>query len=102
MDLIDNAVKYSGASRTIDVRLRADGPSVVFEIEDCGIGIPPAEREKIFDRFYRSAKGTGRGGYGLGLYMVAHIMRAHGGRVEVASEQGQGSTFRLILPAVPS
>ncbi len=98
VNLVDNAVKYSGTSRAIDVRLRADDESVIFEVEDRGIGVPPAERELIFDRFYRSAKATGKGGYGLGLYMVAHIMRAHGGRVEVTGEPGAGSTFRLILP----
>jgi signal transduction histidine kinase len=102
VNLIDNALKYSGASRTIDVRLRADSARVVFEVEDHGIGIAASEREKVFDRFYRSAKGTGKGGYGLGLYMVSHIVRAHGGRIDVESEVGEGSTFRLTLPVVSS
>ena len=57
-----------------------------------------AEHGKIFDRFYRSGGGTGKGGYGLGLFMVSHIMTVHGGRVEVDSEQGHGSRFRLIFP----
>jgi signal transduction histidine kinase len=78
---------------------QADG-AVLFEVEDQGIGIPKAEQVKIFDRFYRSGNGTGKGGYGLGLFMVSHIARAHGGSVEVESEPGAGSTFRLKIPVV--
>jgi two-component system phosphate regulon sensor histidine kinase PhoR len=102
VNLIDNAVKYSGSSRTIAVRLRQDGDEVLVEIQDHGIGIPEAERSRIFDRFYRSRSGTGKGGYGLGLFMVAHIMRAHGGSVDVESEPGAGSTFRLRFPVASS
>lgn len=100
VNLLDNAAKYSGASREIAVRLDARGDHVSVEVENHGIGIPPAEHGKIFDRFYRSAGGTGKGGYGLGLFMVSHIMTVHGGRVEVDSEQGRGSRFRLIFPTV--
>ncbi len=99
VNLLDNAAKYSGASREIAVRLDARGDHVSVEVEDHGIGIPPAEQGKIFDRFYRSGGGTGKGGYGLGLFMVRHIMTVHGGRVDVDSEPGRGSRFRLIFPA---
>jgi signal transduction histidine kinase len=97
-NLLDNAVKYSGESRGITARLSSQGGTVVFEVEDRGCGIPEAERQKIFDRFYRVANGSGKGGYGLGLFLVRHIMQAHGGRVEVESEPGRGSTFRLVFP----
>jgi signal transduction histidine kinase len=93
-------VKYSGASRWIGLRLAAGQDEVIVEVEDRGVGIDEGEQKRIFDRFYRSAKGSGKGGYGLGLYMVDHISRAHGGRVVVRSTPGQGSTFRIAIPSV--
>lgn len=98
LNLIDNAVKYSGHSRWIGLRLATEGDRVLVEVRDRGVGIAEAEQERIFDRFYRSSKGSGKGGYGLGLYMVAHIVRAHGGRVDVRSAVGEGSTFTIVLP----
>lgn len=98
VNLLDNAAKYSGFAREIAVRLDGHGDQVSIEVEDHGIGIPPGEQGKIFDRFYRAGSGTGKGGYGLGLFMVKHIMTVHGGRVDVDSEQGRGSRFRLIFP----
>jgi signal transduction histidine kinase len=98
VNLLDNAAKYSGSSREIAVRLDARPGHVSVEVADHGIGIPPAEQARIFDRFYRSGGATGKGGYGLGLFMVSHIMAVHGGRVEVDSERGRGSRFRLIFP----
>ena len=100
INLLDNAVKYSGASRAIAVRLAASQGSVSFEVEDHGLGIPAAEQDKIFERFYRVSNGQHghQGGYGLGLFVVRHIMDAHGGRAEVDSEPGRGSRFRLVFP----
>jgi len=98
-NLLDNAMKYSGESREIAVRLAAREASVIVEVEDHGAGIPVAEQQKIFERFYR-VNGSGKGGYGLGLFLVRHIMTAHGGRVEVESEPGHGSRFRLVFPVV--
>jgi signal transduction histidine kinase len=98
VNLLDNAVKYSGESREIAVRLAAHEGSVTVEVEDQGIGIAASEREKIFERFYRSGNGAGKGGSGIGLYLVRHIMEAHGGRAEVDSEPGRGSRFRLVFP----
>jgi two-component system phosphate regulon sensor histidine kinase PhoR len=69
-------------------------------VEDHGIGIPQDEQQKIFERFYRVPNGAAKGGYGLGLYLVRHIMDAHSGRVELESEPQRGSRFRLIFPAV--
>ena len=100
VNLLDNAVKYSGSSRDISVRLETKGASVTLEVEDHGVGIPAAEQNKVFDRFYRVSNGSGKGGYGLGLFLVRHIMEAHGGRAEVESEPGRGSRFRLVFPAV--
>lgn len=98
INLIDNAVKYSGSAREIAIRLGAIGADVVFEVEDRGVGIPPDEQARIFDRFYRVANGAAKGGYGLGLYMVRQIAQAHGGDVSVRSAPGQGSTFAIRLP----
>jgi signal transduction histidine kinase len=102
VNLLDNAAKYSGSSKEIAVRLAAADGCVIFEVQDRGVGIPPTEQGRIFDRFYRAANDSGKGGYGLGLFMVRHIMAAHDGRADVTSEPGQGSTFRLVFPVAAS
>jgi two-component system phosphate regulon sensor histidine kinase PhoR len=102
LNLLDNAVKYSGQSREIAVRVAPADRTVAIEVEDHGIGIDPAEHTRIFDRFYRVANASGKGGYGLGLFLVRHIVEAHGGRAEVDSEPGRGSRFRLIIPTAAS
>jgi two-component system, OmpR family, phosphate regulon sensor histidine kinase PhoR len=99
VNLLDNAAKYSGDSKFVGIRLQSEDSAAVFEVEDHGIGIPAEEREKIFQQFYRSRMPSGKGGYGLGLFLVKHIMDAHGGRVDVESEVGRGSRFRLVFPA---
>jgi signal transduction histidine kinase len=100
VNLLDNAVKYSGETREIAVRLIAREAAVVVEVEDHGVGISKAEQSRVFERYYRAANGQGKGGYGLGLYLVRHIMDAHGGKAELESEPGRGSCFRLVLPVV--
>jgi signal transduction histidine kinase len=100
LNLLDNAVKYSGPSKHIGVRIAVHDGQVAVEVEDHGVGIASSEQDRVFDRFYRVQNGSGRGGYGLGLFLVRRIMEAHGGRAEVDSEPGRGSRFRLILPAV--
>jgi signal transduction histidine kinase len=100
VNLLDNAVKYSGDSQDIMVRLGSGDGTVTFEVEDHGIGIAAEDQDKIFERFYRARNGNGKGGNGLGLFLVRHIMDAHGGHSEVESEPGRGSRFRLIFPAV--
>ncbi|HKQ98926.1 MAG TPA: two-component regulator propeller domain-containing protein [Candidatus Polarisedimenticolia bacterium] len=99
LNLVDNAAKYSGDARYVGIRLRAEGNRIICEIEDRGLGIPAAEREDLFRKFHRGRDATGKGGYGLGLFLVKHIMDAHGGAIEVESEVGRGSRFRLIFPA---
>ena len=105
INLLDNAVKYT-PSGEIRVRAFPDAAAgrVVVEVSDTGIGIPRQHLGRIFERFYRVDRARSRelGGTGLGLSIVRHIVELHGGRVEVESEVGVGSTFRFSLPAVPS
>ena len=107
LNLLDNAMKYSGERREIFVRTGtrdavADGDEVWVEVEDRGIGIPPEQQKKIFEKFYRVGAGlvhTAKGS-GLGLALVDHIMRAHGGHVDLWSAPAEGSRFRLCFTAV--
>ena len=100
-NLLDNAVKYSGEIREVDVEVGCAGPEVTIAVRDRGMGIPAGEQALIFRKFQRGADAVKLGikGTGIGLAMVDHIMKAHHGRIELQSEPGQGSTFRLILPA---
>jgi signal transduction histidine kinase len=99
VNLLDNAAKYSGESKSIAVRSYASAGAAVVEVEDHGIGIPPNEQARIFERFYRVGNAVAKGGYGLGLYLVRHIMDAHDGKIELDSEPQRGSRFRLLFPA---
>ena len=105
-NLLDNAVKYSDAGSSVDVRVSvtADGTRVAIEVEDHGIGIPTRDHERIFERFYRVDRGRSRdtGGTGLGLAIVRHVASNHGGEVHLASQEGAGSTFSLVLPSGPA
>ena len=98
LNLLENAVKYSGSSRLVRVAVRQERDAVVVEVEDHGIGIPVADRERIFEEFYRAPNSKTAGGFGLGLFLARHVMEAHGGRIDVESESGQGSRFRLRFP----
>lgn len=100
VNLLDNAMKYSGKSTHLVVRIgQADG-YVTFSVEDYGVGIPPEEQHRIFERFHRVSTGLVHDvkGSGLGLSLVKHIAEAHGGKVTVDSEPGHGSTFTVHLP----
>jgi two-component system phosphate regulon sensor histidine kinase PhoR len=102
LNLLDNALQYTPAGGRISVRARAADSTVVISVTDTGIGIPKADQQKIFERFYRvdDARSREVGGTGLGLSITKHLVEAHGGRIEVESEVGRGSTFSLILPSV--
>jgi len=102
-NLLDNAVKYSPARSVVEVRGRQDHDSVEISVRDQGVGIPESDLEHIFERFYRveGARTRHVGGTGLGLAIVRHVVGNHGGEVRVESEEGQGSTFVLRLPAGP-
>jgi signal transduction histidine kinase/CheY-like chemotaxis protein len=100
MNLLDNAIKYSPAGRSITVRLRRDGNGpVMLEVADDGIGIAADQLPHVFDRFYRAHERQGLGGLGLGLYIAREVVERHGGRIEVASVEGKGTTFTVTLPA---
>jgi two-component system sensor histidine kinase SenX3 len=99
-NLLDNAVKYSGEARAIEVRLAREGDGIAIAVADRGIGIAREEQARIFERFHRVGTGLVHEvkGSGLGLSLVHHILQVHGGRVTVESEPGKGSTFTLHLP----
>jgi len=99
-NLLDNAVKYNIEGGRVTVRVRYHKTFLYTEVGDSGIGIPPADLPRIFERFYRVDKARSRalGGTGLGLSIVKHIVEAHNGQVSVESEAGGGSTFRMSLP----
>ena len=99
VNLLDNAVKYSGDSRIIIVRIGVSGPDAIVDVADRGIGIEPENVPRIFERFYRGATRTHHPhGFGLGLSIAHDIVAAHRGRIEVTSEPGQGTVFRVRLP----
>jgi signal transduction histidine kinase len=104
VNLVNNALKYSQDRKYIAVKLYRENGSVKLEVIDHGIGIPPAEQNKIFEKFYRvgdplvhNTKGSG-----LGLSLVQHIAQAHGGDVAVDSAPGAGSKFTITLPLHPA
>ncbi len=101
VNLIDNAVKYSGAGQPVRVRAAGGEGGVTISVQDQGPGIPAEHLPRIFERFYRVDKARSRqlGGTGLGLSIVRHIVLAHGGNVDVSSTVGAGSTFTIALPS---
>ncbi len=100
LNLLTNAMKYSGESREIDLQLHLQGGRAVIEVRDKGVGIQREEQPRIFEKFYRAPtpENLRVPGTGLGLALVEHIAKAHGGHVEVQSEPGKGSTFFIYLP----
>ena len=103
LNLLHNALKYSGDGRDIELRLRRKDGYAVVEVEDKGIGIGPDEKDKICDKYYRgeAAVNARTSGAGLGLSIIDHIVKAHQGRLEIASELGRGSVFSIIVPFSP-
>src|SRR4030095_1096107 len=100
-NLLSNAVKYTPPDGRIDVRWWVDGQGGHVEFRDTGIGIAPEHLPRLTERFYRVDAGRSRklGGSGLGLAIVKHALQRHGGRLEVASIEGKGSTFTCRFPA---
>ncbi|MHA3224505.1 two-component system histidine kinase PnpS [Globicatella sulfidifaciens] len=99
-NLIDNAINYSEDNKKITVRTEDSSRMVRLSIIDQGVGIPPEEQERIFERFYRVDKARSRqtGGTGLGLSIVRHLVKTMNGTISVESKVGQGSTFTVRLP----
>ncbi|HSL73951.1 MAG TPA: ATP-binding protein [Ilumatobacteraceae bacterium] len=100
-NLVENAVKYSQRGDVVQIRTRVDANAVEVMVADQGIGIPSRDIDRVFERFYRVDKARSRetGGTGLGLSIVRHVATNHGGEVLVSSQEGEGSTFVLRLPA---
>ena len=103
-NLLGNALKFTPAGGRLTIRLwcYGDGKAVVLDVTDTGIGIPPDQLGRVFDRFYQIDGSSKRryGGVGLGLALVKEIVEAHGGQVSVWSVVNEGSTFRVTLPAM--
>ncbi len=104
VNILDNAVKYTGEGGQITVTATEEGETALIEVADSGPGIPEADQSRIFERFYRVDRARSRrlGGTGLGLSIVKHIVELHGGQVGVTSTVGEGSTFWVRLPRVKS
>jgi len=99
LNLIGNAVKFSPAGRPVETGVRREGGEAVFRVRDHGPGIAPGERERIFEKYYRASDVRDSvDGAGLGLAIARRIAEAHGGRIRVASEPGEGALFELFLP----
>ena len=97
-NLLSNAVKYSSAPAPIEVVGDADEAWVRLSVRDRGIGIPPEEHGKLFERFFRASTATGIEGTGIGLHVARTIARLHGGDVDARPREGGGSTFVVSLP----
>jgi len=100
VNLLSNAVKYSPEQAEVILRAEAKTEELVISVQDHGVGIDPENRKRIFDKFFREGDPLTRevSGTGLGLALCESIVRSHGGRIEVESEKGKGSTFKVFLP----
>ena len=101
-NLVSNAIKYSPRGGEVEIDLRREGNDAVLTVSDHGIGIPAEDVEHIFERYRRAGNTTFITGTGIGLAGARQIVEQHGGRIEVASEEGSGSVFRVYLPLAPS
>jgi len=103
VNLLSNAIKYAPDAKTVEVELSAYDEVVTIQVTDHGLGIPREQRDKIFERFYRAtgSKQKAISGLGMGLYIVAEIVKRHGGTITVDSAIGKGSTFTVTLPRTP-
>lgn len=98
INLVHNAIKFTPAGGTIQLRARQDQSDTTIEVQDSGVGIPPSEQVRLFERFYKSDKARRSEGTGLGLAIAKHIVQSHGGTISVESAVGEGSTFRIVVP----
>jgi signal transduction histidine kinase len=99
-NLVSNALKFTPAGGTVEVRTFSEGEAVILEVEDTGIGIPAADQPRLFERFFRSSVADDQAipGTGLGLAIVKAIVEAHAGLISIESREGKGTTFRIDLP----
>ena len=98
-NLLENAIKYADGRPTVEVRLFHDKKNVTMEFADNGTGIPDKEKKRIFEKFYRIGSEETRQtkGTGLGLFIVAQIVKAHRGRIQVLDNQPKGTVFRIVM-----
>jgi signal transduction histidine kinase len=99
-NLLSNAIKYSPGAETVEVEIGSSAEAITISVRDHGIGIPQEQCEHIFERFYRAADASTKAfsGLGIGLYIVAEIIKHYGGTITVESALGKGSTFHVVLP----
>ncbi|GHO58666.1 sensor histidine kinase [Ktedonobacter robiniae] len=104
LNLVSNAIKYAPDAPLIEVALTTEASAATISVRDHGIGIPRELQGRIFERFYRAVtpQQCAFPGLGIGLYIVAEIVKHHGGTIRVESEKGKGSTFHVILPLATS
>ena len=103
LNLVDNAIKYTPPGGRLTLSLQSKGGWASLQVSDTGIGLSREEQERVFQRFCRAAEARSQGGKstGLGLCIAQSIAEAHGGRIEVESTPGKGSTFTVFLPVYP-
>ncbi len=101
-NLLSNAIKYSPADAPVALRVRRSGGTIAVTVEDSGIGIPAKDQEHVFSRYYRGGNATGFVGTGIGLFLLAMVVRLHGGQIAVDSEEGKGSRFTVTLTEHPA
>ncbi len=97
-NLLSNAIKYSPGRDRVLVRAVSDGREIRIVVADEGVGIPPEDIPRLFDKFFRASTSSGIAGTGIGLYLADQLVRLHNGRIEVRSEVGRGSIFSVHLP----
>lgn len=100
VNLIHNAVKFTGPGGEVVLSAHAEGDFVCFAVKDTGAGIPEDDLERIFERFYKADRARSGGGTGLGLSIARHIVEAHGGKIWAESVEGRGSTFFFLVPVI--
>ena len=103
VNLVHNAIKFTEPGGSITLSANYEDSEVRISVRDTGVGIPPEDLPRIFERFYKVDKArtgdrAGEGGTGLGLAIAKHVVQAHGGRVWAESVYGEGSTFHFTLP----
>jgi signal transduction histidine kinase len=103
-NLVSNAIKFTPAGGRVDVRVGAEGDAVVLEVADTGMGISEADQKRLYERFFRAraASDAAIQGTGLGLTIAKAIVDAHRGTMSLTSEEGKGTTFRVVLPVAPA
>jgi two-component system sensor histidine kinase KdpD len=97
-NLLDNAVEYSPPTSPIEITAKATEQEVIVEVGDRGAGLPPGAEKRVFEKFFRAARGDGRRGIGLGLAICRGIVEAHDGRISAANRPGGGALFTFTLP----